>query len=58
MAKASNDKVSDYTLLELLDDIRSWNNSDIRNYDQISPNLPMFKARRSVINEVIKKAKD
>lgn len=45
------------TLLEALADIRSWNNADLRNLDEISPNEPMLKARRKVINVALAKAK-
>lgn len=55
--RADNDKPSDYTLLELLSDIRSWNNQDLRNLDEITPSRSMLLARRRVINAVLKKVR-
>lgn len=46
-----------YTLLDDLKEIQSWNTSDIRSIDDISPNLEMLLARRSVIRGAIRKVK-
>lgn len=37
-----------------LQEARLWNNSDIRNIDEVTPNLPMLQARRRVITKALK----
>jgi len=39
---------------EALKDARSWNNQDIRNFEDITPSLDMLKARRGVIARALK----
>ena len=35
-------------------DAKSWNNQDIRNIDEITPDLNMLKARKKVIAQALK----
>ena len=44
-------------LMELLGEIRQWNNTDIECYDDSTPNLVMLEARKAVIDEVFKLVK-
>ena len=44
-------------MMEALEEVRSWNNSDIRAFDDIAPDLPILRARRRVIAAVLKKSK-
>lgn len=46
------------TLAQLIDEIRAWNNADIRGIDDISPNVDMLKARRGVINTLARMLAD
>lgn len=43
-------------LLAALKEAKAWNDADIRGFDDISPNLEMLKARRTVIRAAIVKA--
>ena len=43
--------------MELLGEIRQWNNTDIECYDDTTPNLVMLEARKAVIDEVFKLVK-
>ena len=43
-------------MLAALRDVQAWNNADIRGIDDITPNLPMLKARRKLIRDAIAKA--
>lgn len=50
----NTDKVA--KLLVALKEVRSWNNSDIRGFEDISPDMAMLKARRSVITKALREA--
>ena len=44
-------------LMELLGEIRQWNNTDIECYDDTTPNMVMLEARKAMIDEVFKLVK-
>lgn len=44
-------------LLAALEEVRSWNNSDIRAFEDITPNLAMLQCRRKVIAKAILQAR-
>ncbi len=45
-------------LMRALREIKAWNANDIRGYEEITPDMDMLKARRKVINEALKAAKE
>jgi methionine synthase II (cobalamin-independent) len=44
-------------LMELLGEIKYWNNTDIECFDDTTPNMEMLEARRDVIEKVLKLVK-
>lgn len=44
-------------LLAALREVEAWNSSDIRGYDDISPNMEMLEARRRWVRAAILRAK-
>lgn len=54
MSKAKT--LSKMTVRECVQEALSWTNQDIRNIEDISPNLAMLKARRKVLRAALAKS--